>query len=132
MKARALCLLLLSACTESDVSYQYALTWTCQSLEGCERTEELKLIDRLNLSGDFFFFISRRDTSFDVSAQRVDSDSLPAGCALLYGFAIFGHELDPSKVCSSANGLVMEFSIPNAIPTTHSQWLVEARDLGPW
>jgi hypothetical protein len=127
-----LCLMLLSACTEPEVAYDYGLTWRCLSSEGCERAEEVSLIDRLNISGDFFFFDSRRDMNFGADGHRLASDSLPAGCALLYGFSLFGHELEPSKVCRTAGGFEMEFSIPNAIPTTHSKWLVEARDLGPW
>jgi hypothetical protein len=127
-----LCLMLLSACTEPEIAYDYGLTWTCRSPEGCERTEEVSLIDRLNTSGDAFFFHSRRDMNFRLSADRVASDSLPDGCSLLYAFVLFGHELEPSKVCRSGDGFEMEFSIPNANPATHSKWLVEARDLGPW
>lgn len=132
MKARMLCLLLLSACSEPEVAYDYAVTWTCQSPEGCERAEELQWLDRLNISGDIFFFLSTRDMDFDWSGQRVDSDSLPAGCSWLYPFSLFGYELEPSKLCRTSNGYELELSIPNAISATHSQWLIEARDLGPW
>ena len=55
MKARILCVLLLAACSD-DISFDYSLTWTCLSAEGCERTEEVKLHDRLNISADTFFF----------------------------------------------------------------------------
>ncbi len=127
-----LCLLLLSACTGPEIQYDYELIWTCQSPEGCERAEELALVDRLNTSDNFFFFNTRRDMLFWVSAQRVAADSLPPGCALLYGLVLFGHELEPFEVCQVADGYDMTLSIPNAITTTSSQWLVEARDLGPW
>lgn len=132
MKARILCSLLLSACSEPEIAYDYAVTWTCHSPEGCERTEELRLLDRLNVSDHFFFFLSTRDTEFDWSAQQVTSDSLPMGCSWLYPFSLFGYELEPSMACRRDGGYEIEFSIPNAIPGTHSLWLVEARDLGPW
>jgi hypothetical protein len=132
VKARMLCLLLLSACSEPDVAYDYGLTWMCQSPEGCERVEELALLDRLNVSGDFLFFHSTRDMDFSLSAQMITSEALPAGCSWLYGVSIFGYELEPSKLCQVANGFELELSIPNALATTHSKWLVEARDLGPW
>ena len=132
MKIRMLCLLLLAACTEPEVSYQYSLTWTCVSPDGCERTEVVTLIDRLNINGSSFFFISRRDADFDEDAQRVASDSLPDGCSWLYAFSLFGHELESATVCDTEDGFEMEFSVPNANPVTHSEWLVVARDLGPW
>jgi hypothetical protein len=123
---------LLAACTESDVSYQYGLTWTCLSPEGCERADAVTLVDRLNIRGDLFFFLSTRTTEFLMTGQRIASTELPAGCAWVYGINIFGHELEPSKMCSTAGGFELELSIPNAIRTTYSEWLVEARDLGPW
>lgn len=129
MKARMLCLLLLSACTEAVVPYDYTLTWTCQSPGGCERTEELQLIDRLDVSGEVLFFQSTRDMSFYTSAETIVSDELPAGCSWLYGFSILGYELEPSRLCETAVGLELELSIPNGIGTTHSDWLVEARAL---
>lgn len=132
MKARILCLLLLAACSESDVSYHYGLTWTCLSPDGCERTDAMTLVDRLNVWGDAFVFLSTRTTEFHLRGQRVASDALPAGCAWLYGFSIFGHELEPSMVCGMADGFEFEISIPNAVPTTSSQWLGEAWELGPW
>lgn len=132
MKSRMLCLLLLSGCMEPEVAYQYSLTWTCLAPEGCERIEEVNLIDRLNVSGNVFYFISRRDMLFDESAQRVTSDSLPAGCSWLYAFSLFGHELESATVCNTEDGFEMEFSVPNARPATHSEWSVVARDLGPW
>lgn len=129
MKARVLGLLLLSACSDG-ASYDYALRWTCRSSEGCERTDDLELIDRLNVGGDFFFFASSRDPAFDSSAQRVRSDSLPAGCFWLYNLALFGDELEPAKTCEVPGGFDLEVSIPNRNPATQSLWLVEARELG--
>jgi hypothetical protein len=122
-------LLLLSACSDGT-SYDYGLRWTCRSSEGCERAEELKLIDRLNVLGDGFFFGSSRDEAFHSSAQRVRSDSLPAGCFWLYSLALDADELEPSKACNASGGYDLELSIPNRNPATHSQWLVEARELG--
>jgi hypothetical protein len=129
MKATILCVLLLSACADK-VPYDYGLTWVCMSPDGCERTEELRLIDRLNINGDGFYFASSRDESFFSGAQRVGSDSLPAGCFWLYSLTLFGDELEPSKCCSTSSGFELELSIPNPNPATHSQWLVEIRELG--
>jgi hypothetical protein len=132
VKPGLLSLLLLTACSESDISYDYELTWTCRSAEGCERTDAVLLVNRLNVSGDELFFLSTRTTEFVWGGQRVASDALPAGCALMYGSYFFGHELEPSQICDTEEGMELELSIPNAIPTTSSDWLVEARDLGPW
>lgn len=129
MKARILCLLLLSAC-DDKVPYDYGLTWMCQSPDGCERTDEVKLVDRLNVSGDFFFFHSTRDEHYHQDAQLFDSESLPMGCRWLYGFVMFGQELEPSKVCHASGGFDLELSIRNRDNSTHSLWLVEARELG--
>jgi hypothetical protein len=129
MKAVILCLLLLSAC-EDKISYDYGLTWVCLSPEGCERTDEVKLIDRLNFSVNLLFFLSTQDDEYGESAQRLGSDSLPAGCWLLYGVLMFGNALEPSKMCSAPGGYDLELSIPNRDVTTRSQWLVKARELG--
>jgi hypothetical protein len=130
VKARILCVLLLSACTDSDVGYDYALTWVCLSPEGCERAEEVKLVDRLNINGDRFYFASTRDQSFSEGAQRVSEGALPDGCFWMYSFSLFGHELEPSQFCRTSAGFELELSIPNRNPATHSQWLVEVRELG--
>jgi hypothetical protein len=129
MKARILCLLLLSACSDGIV-YDYSLTWTCRSPEGCERTEELRFYDRLIVNGDTFFFASSRNEALIARAQRFGSDPLPAGCFWLYSLALFGDESEPSKVCNTSGGFDMEISIPNRNPATHSQWLAKARELG--
>ncbi len=92
----------------------------------------MELLNRLNVWDDAFIFLSTRTMEFHTGGQRVASDALPAGCASLYGVFIFGHELEPSKVCRIGDGFELELSIPNAISTTSSKWLGKARDLGPW
>lgn len=129
MRVLILCFLLLSACTDPDAEYDYALTWTCLSPESCERAEEVALINRLTIFGDGFFFESTYEPPFSEHAQKVASDTLPAGCSLLYGLSLFGYELEPSKLCSTGSGFELELSIPNRNPATHSEWLVEAREL---
>lgn len=129
MKARIIILLLLSACGDYDSEYDYALTWVCQSPEGCERTEDVVLINRLVVHLDAFSFRSTRDPFFGEPAQRVASSSLPAGCSWLYAVSLFGHELEPSMLCTTSDGFDLELSIPNRNPSTQSQWLVEIREL---
>ncbi|HWN70082.1 MAG TPA: hypothetical protein VNM90_20720 [Haliangium sp.] len=123
-------LLLLPACSDRLSPYDYGLSWTCQSAEGCERAAELMLIDRMGVQNGFFYFVSSRDAEFYSTAQRVHSDSLPAGCFWLYSLRLDGSELEPSKVCSAPGGFDLELSIPKRNPATYSQWLVEARELG--
>ena len=133
MRIPILGLLLLSACSDGVIyDYDYTLSWECRSSEGCERTEELRLIDRISSQGDAFLFLSSRDASFNASAQRVRSDMLPAGCFWLYSVALDGNELEPSKACNTSGGFDLELSIPNRNPIAHSQWLVQARELGSW
>lgn len=127
MKRAMPLLLLLSACALSE--YEYRLTWTCLSPEGCERAEDVALLDRLNTYGDSFFFKSRTPLEFTEHAQRVASEEAPAGCFLLHGFTLFGHELAPSALCSTPDGYDLELAIPNRNPTTSSQWLIEIREL---
>lgn len=130
MKSRLLCLLLLSSCSD-EIPYDYALRWMCLSPEGCERVEEVKLIDRLNVDGTFFYFHSTRDQPYSSEgAQRFGSESLPAGCWWLHGFAIFGQELEPSKLCSVSGGFDLTLSIPDRNPATRSEWLVKAMEQG--
>lgn len=128
MKAGILCVLLLPACTYVD-GYDYSLTWVCRSPEGCERSAEAALVDRLSMSGDVLWFASTRNELYTEIAQRVASDSLPDGCYLLHSLSFFGHELEPSRLCRTSGGFDLELSIPNRNPATHSQWLVEAREL---
>ena len=129
MKAGILCVLLLAACSDS-FTYDYSLTWTCLSAEGCERTEEVKLHDRLNVSGDTFFFATSRDELYFVTAQRFGSESLPEGCFWLYSLSLFGEESEPAKVCHVSGGFDMEIAIPDRNPATQSLWLARARELG--
>lgn len=129
MKALMLCLLLLSACSSLASEFDYVLTWVCLSPEGCERAEEVALLDRLDTNGDAFFFLSRSQPSFTEHAQRVASNAVPEGCFLLYGLTLFGHELEPSQLCSTPEGYDLELAIPNRSLTTNSQWLVRMREL---
>jgi hypothetical protein len=130
MKAGILCVLLLAACSDDGITYDYSVTWTCLSAEGCERLDELGLYDRLNILDDTFVFASSRREGYLVSAQRFGSESLPAGCFWLYGLALFGDESEPAKVCRVSGGLDMEIAIPDRNPATHSLWLARARELG--
>lgn len=128
MRATILCVLLLAACADK-VPYDYEVAWICLSPEGCERTVELRLLDRLNITDDSFYFLSSRDQSFFARGQRVRSDALPAGCFWMYSLAFFGDELEPSRTCTTSDGFDLELSILNRNPATHSQWLVEIREL---
>jgi hypothetical protein len=129
MKARMLCVLLLPACSYVDARYDYSLTWVCRSPDGCDRSAEAALLDRLSINGDVLWFESTRNELYTEVAQRSVSDSLPDGCYWLYGLSLFGYELEPSKLCSTSDGFELELSIPNRNPATHSEWLVEAREL---
>jgi hypothetical protein len=122
-----LCLLLLSACVDPHDKYEYAVTWECLSPEGCERADELALLDSVNIYGDAFYFTSSNQPSFTEHAQRVASNAVPDGCFLMYGLTLFGHELEPAPLCSTSGGYDLEFVIPNRNPATASQWLAEIR-----
>lgn len=135
MKPGVLCLSLLSACSflspsDDPIVSDYALTWFCVSPEGCERAEEVMRIDRVTLT-DFFYlhFTSTQDASFGVDGQRILSDSLPGQCSRLHFLSLFGYELEPSRLCLTPGGFDVELSIPNQDPTTHSKWVVAARDV---
>ena len=135
MKRAMLCLLLLSAC-ELDAARNYRvykLTWSCLSPGGCERAQEAMLLDRADIiDGDYDVrFYSTRDPVFGSWGQMVPSDELPAECSLLHGFFLFGLELEPSRFCRTSKGFELELSIPNRDPATHSNWLVEAREIDP-
>jgi hypothetical protein len=132
MKAGVLCLLLLSGCWSSDDPppvYEFALTWTCLSSEGCERTDELERIDRMERAGVDCHFTSTQDESFGVDGKRIVSDFLPPGCSWLYFLSLFGHELERSRLCFIPGGFELELSIPNEDPATSSMWLVEGVDV---
>lgn len=136
MKPAVLCLFLLSACsdlTDTNNYRVYELTWSCLSSEGCERTEQVALIDRATIvHGDTFIdFLSSRDENFLEDAQMVASDGLPAECFWLYGLGLFAYELEPSRFCRTSERCELELSIPNREPATHSEWLVEGRTIDP-
>ena len=136
MKPGILCLLLLSGCSDlwNSANYRdYALTWSCLSPEGCERTDQVVLIDRMRVrdNNDVVNFSSTANDGFGESAQAVPADTLPAGCSWLHSVVLFTYELEPARFCHVSNGLELELSIPNPDPATHSQWLVEGRVIGP-
>ena len=132
MKPGILCLLLLSGCWTSDDSppvFDYALTWSCRSPEGCERTDEVERIDRLELIRRDGQFTSTQDESFSADATLVISDFLPNDCLWLSFLSLFEHELERARICFIAGGFELELAIPNQDPTTSSMWLVDGRDL---
>jgi hypothetical protein len=133
MRPAVLCLLLLSGCElEAARNYRtYELTWSCVSPEGCERMEQVELIDRAKIinGSDFVDFSSSRDGRFSEFAQIVSSDALPAECSWLYDLALFAYELEPSRFCRTSGSFELELSIPNRDSMSHSKWLVEGRDM---
>jgi hypothetical protein len=137
MKSAVVCLLLLlSACSNltTDPQYDaYRLTWRCLSPEGCERAEQVELIDRaeIDFGSDLIEFLSSRDEFFSELAQMVMSDLLPAGCSWLHGFSLSAEELEPSQLCRTPGGFELELSIPKRDGATHSEWFVEAREIDP-
>jgi hypothetical protein len=135
MKPAVLCLLLLSACElEALRNYRvYKLTWTCLSPDGCERTEQVALVDRAEIiNGDVsVMFKSTRDENFRSYGQMVPSDALPVECSWLYGFYLFGVEIEPSRFCRTSGRIEMNLSILNRDPATESEWLVEGRETDP-
>jgi hypothetical protein len=131
MKTGILCLLLLAGCssTDSRTSHEYALTWTCRSLDGCERTQEVTRIDRMEHVRRDCRFTSTQEESFDVSGTQILTEFLPPGCSWLYFLSLFGHELERSRLCFIPGGLELELTIPNEDPATSSMWLVEGIDV---
>lgn len=135
MRHRVLCLLLLPACSflepdppEPEV-FEYALTWTCLSPDGCARMDDVVRIDHMELTERGCYFTSTQDASFSADARRFASDSLPTGCSWLEFLSLFEHELERSRFCVVPGGFELELAIPNADPATSSLWLVEARDV---
>jgi hypothetical protein len=125
-------LLLLSGCLNSDdapTAYEYALTWTCQSPGGCERTEEVEQIDRMERGRRNCHFTSTQNQEIAADATLINSNLLPAHCDWLYFLSLFGYELERSRVCFGPGGFELELAIPNQDPTTYSMWLVEGRDV---
>ena len=131
MKRGMLCLLLLSGCWPSDDPpvEDYALTWKCRTPEGCERTEEVERIDRMELVRNDCTFTSTQVESFTADATRIYSSLLPRNCSWVYFLSLFGHELERSMICFGPATFELELAIPNEDPATHSMWLVEGRDL---
>ena len=126
---------LLSACStlsppsEPEIR-QHVLTWICLSAEGCERTQEVARIDRVNVADFYeFHFTSTQDEAFGEDALTIASDTLGRRCFWLDFLTLFGHELERSKVCFTPGGFELQLSIPNEDPATHSKWLVRGRDL---
>jgi hypothetical protein len=133
MKPAVLCLLLLSACTVAENYRTYALTWSCLSIEGCERTEQVMLIDRAEIinGDDIVQFTSTRDGYFLDFAQMVPSDTLPAECSWLYDFSLFAIEAEPSRFCRTSGGFELELLLPNQDSATYSKWFIEGREIDP-
>lgn len=132
MKLAVLCSLLLSGCLAENPPpkpVEYALTWICQSPEGCERSQDVARIDRVVEDQYSYHFTSTQEPSISADAELIPSDSLPPGCDWLYYLSLFGHELGPSRICYSAATFELQLAIPNQDPTTSSMWLVEARDV---
>jgi hypothetical protein len=130
VKPALLCLLLLSGCWPSEEPphvYEYALTWTCRSAEGCERTDEVQRIDRLEEVDRDCHFKSTQDESLGADAKLVLSDFLAKRCYWIYFLTLFEHELERSRLCFIPGGFELDLAIPNQDPTTYSMWLVEGR-----
>jgi hypothetical protein len=127
-----LCALLLSGCKETEgprTTFEYALTWSCLSPEGCERAEELERVDRTEQVRREFHFTSTQDESFSEHAMQIASDSLPEHCSWLHELSFLGRDLEPSRLCFFAGGFELELSIPHEDATTQSRWLVEGLDV---
>jgi hypothetical protein len=135
VKHAVLCLLLLSACElEAARNYRvYKLTWACLSPEGCERTQQVELIDRMRIIDGYevIDFLSSRDEGFREDAQKVPANDLPDNCSWMYGLALFAHEIEPFTFCGTSGRFELQLSIPNREPTTQSKWLVEGRETDP-
>lgn len=136
MRPAVVCLLLLSACSDLLTEYNYRayrLSWTCLSAGGCERAEQVELMDRVHIikGDDLVEFLSSRDKDFSEISQMVVSDSLPPGCSWLHGFSFGAEELEPSRLCRTPGGFELELSIPNRDGATLSEWFVEAREIDP-
>jgi len=130
MKRGILCLLLLSGCWSSDDPfpvYEFALTWTCLSPEGCERAADVERIDRMTRQRQACELTSTQAQEFAADATLIFTGILPPECGWLYYLSLFGHELERSKHCTLPGGFDLELAIPNEDPTTFSMWLVEGR-----
>lgn len=136
MKPAMLCLSLVFACSctwFADYPFlAHDVHWTCVSPGGCERAEQVALIDRMAIIDTYEFceFWSTRTRSFSRLADLFAPDSLPRDCFLLSGFVLFENELEASLLCRTDEGFEVELSIPNLDPSTHSKWRVEGRYTG--
>jgi hypothetical protein len=136
VKRGMLCLSLVFACSctlSEDYPYlAYDVRWTCISPDGCERAEQVALIDRGAIleTNDSCEFWSTQTRSIWKWARLAASDSLPTDCYLLSGFVLFEDELEPSLLCHTSEGFEVELSVPNRDSPTHSQWRVEGRYTG--
>lgn len=136
MKCALLCLsLLMPACSfldprNEDTIEGFALTWYCVSPEGCERAEEVALIDRATTTNFYYLDLeSTQDPSYSQQGELLYLDSLPYDCVWAYYLSFFGHDLERTRLCYTPGGFELELSIPNQDPATHSEWVVSARDL---
>ena len=133
MKYGVLCLLLVSGCWFLDpeprepARFEYVLTWTCLSPEGCERTQDVARIDHMENSDGICRLTSTQDESFSATGRFFSSDALPADCAWLDLLSLFGHALEQARWCDVPGGFEMEIAIPDQDPATSSLWLVEGR-----
>lgn len=134
MKLALLCLL-LPACSfldprNEDTTEGYALTWYCVSPEGCERMEEVALIDRATITNFYYLDLeSTQAPSFSEQGEQLYLDSLPFDCAWVYYLSFFGHDLERSRLCYNPGGFELELSIPDPDPATASEWVVSGRKL---
>lgn len=133
MKSGLLSLLLLSGCSYffpegSPRRYEYSLAWYCVSPESCERTEDVMRIDRVTVFDYDMHFTSTQDESFAADALMIVAESLGGGCYYVHNLTLFGHELEPSKLCYNPAGFEIELSIPDPEPATSSKWVVSATD----
>jgi hypothetical protein len=132
VKHGMLALLLLSGCWTNDYTptiYEYRLTWTCLSPEGCERAADVQRIDRMKEVDRECHFTSTQDQTFAANATLIYTSLLAGPCSWLSFLSLFGHELEQSVFCYGPGGLELELAIPNQDSTTYSMWLVEGRDV---
>jgi hypothetical protein len=136
MKPAVLCLLLLSACSDpfGVRNYRtYKLTWTCLSPDGCDRADQVVLINRAEIvdGSELVTFLSTRDETFGDTGQMLPSDELPANCYWLHDLSFFVLDLEPSRFCRTSGAFELELSIPDLDAETHSEWLVNGREIDP-
>lgn len=105
--------------------FDFVLEWTCESAS-CEREDEIRLIDRADITGQSLYLESTTDELYHVHGVIVPSDPLPDDCAHVYSLTMFGHELDPALYCDVPGGLDLRLTIPPSLPDgdTPSDWYV--------